>query len=294
MKTSRTAGEFAADPSSSFDLAAYVRRIGHEGPLRADLATLRALHRRHVEAIPFENLDIQMGGAIRLDPASLQAKMVGRRRGGYCFEHNALFALALESVGFAPERCEARVRQNAAGAVRPRTHMVLVVPCEGRPWLADVGFGGDGLLEPLPLDGSVDEQAGVAYRVAAEGGLRVLQRAAAQPADAGAAADRGQTGWEDLYAIMPEPVHAVDFEMANWFTSTFPRSPFVLHLTAQRTIGGTRHVLRDLAYSVTRGSRVETRRIARAEVAPLLRDVFGLDVPQDTRFRALDEPPTEQ
>lgn len=160
---------------TAFDLPAYLRRVGIDATPRADLATLCALHRAHVDAIPFENLEIQMGGAVRLDPQALQAKMVARRRGGYCFEQNALFALALGAVGFAPLTCEARVRQGAAGAIRPRTHMVLVVPCEGRDWLADVGFGGDGLMEPIALDGASSEQAGRMMRVAGEGRFRVVQ-----------------------------------------------------------------------------------------------------------------------
>ena len=110
--------------------------------------------------------------------------------------------------------------------MRPRTHMVLTLPCEGREWLADVRFGGDGLLEPIALDGTSTEQAGVLYQVATAGPLRVLQRHVAG-------------AWEDLYALMPDPVHAIDFEVGNWFTSTHP-GPFVLNLTAQRMIDGTR------------------------------------------------------
>jgi N-hydroxyarylamine O-acetyltransferase len=260
---------------TAFNFGEYSKRIGHFGPARPDLATLTALHRAHVAAIPFENLDIQMGCGVNLDPDALQAKMVRQRRGGYCFEQNTLFMLALQSIGFAPEPREARVRQNAGGLIRPRTHMVLTTPCEGREWLADVGFGGDGLQEPIALDGSSTAQAGVVYRVASEGSLRVLQRHIVE-------------GWEDLYALMPGPVHAIDFEVGNWFTSTHPQSPFVLNLTAQRMVNDTRHILRNLTYSVARGSDVQVREITRQEVVPLLRDTFGLEVPEDARFRALD------
>jgi N-hydroxyarylamine O-acetyltransferase len=274
---------------SGFPLDAYLDRVGHREAARPDLATLRALHRAHVDRIPFENLDIQMGGAIALDAGTLEAKMIRRRRGGYCFEQNRLFASALESIGFAPDTCEARVRQglprasgstaNAAEAslsrtMRPRTHMVLTVRCDGREWLVDVGFGGDGLVEPLVMDGSEVEQAGTVYRMAKEGSLAVFQR---RVADA----------WEDLYAVLPDAVHPIDFEMANWYTSTYPRSPFVLNLTAQRITNGTRHILRNLAYTVARGAESTTREITRAELVPLLRGVFGLDVPEDATFRAL-------
>ncbi len=257
-----------------FRLDEYLGRVG-VAAARADGETLAVLHRAHVDAIPFENLEIQMGGAVRLDSETLQAKMVRRRRGGYCFEQNALFALALHDLGFLLHTCEARVRQNARGVMRPRTHMVLTVTIDGTNWLADVGFGGDGLIEPIAIGGASVEQAGVMYRVEAEGSLRVLQR---QIAD----------GWEDLYAVLPDPVAAIDFEMANWYTSTYPQSPFVLTVTAQRTTGGVRHILRNLSYSTARGTEVSSRAITRAELVPLLRNTFGLDVPEDARFRALD------
>jgi N-hydroxyarylamine O-acetyltransferase len=183
--------------------------------------------------------------------------------------------LALQAIGFAPEAREARVRQNTGGLMRPRTHMVLTLSCEGREWLADVGFGGDGLLEPIALDGGSTEQGGVVYRVAAEGPVQVLQR---------------HTGgsWEDLYVLMPDRVHPIDFEVGNWFTSTHPRSPFVLTLTAQRIVDDTRHTLRNLTYTITRGTAVQVREITRQEVVSLLRDTFGLEVSDDATFRALD------
>jgi N-hydroxyarylamine O-acetyltransferase len=260
---------------TAFNLDEYAKRIGYSGTAGPDVATLTALHRAHITAIPFENLDIQMGRTVKLDPEALQAKMVGQRRGGYCFEQNTLFMLALEAIGFAPEAREARVRQNTGSSMRPRTHMVLTIPCEGREWLADVGFGGDGLLEPIPLDGGLSEQAGVVYRVAAEGAARVLQRHIAGD-------------WEDLYAFLSDRIHPIDFEVGNWFTSTHPRSPFVLNLTAQCIVGGTRHTLRNLTYATKRGAAVEAREISRQEVVPLLRDTFGLDVPDDATFLALD------
>jgi N-hydroxyarylamine O-acetyltransferase len=216
-----------------------------------------------------------MGGAVRLAPDALEAKMVRRRRGGYCFEQNALFASALRAIGFQLDTCEARVRQGTAGALLPRTHMVLIVRCEGHELLADVGFGGDGLVEPIPVDGSVHEQAGMSFRVVRDGSLRLLQRQAAAQ-------------WEDLFVVLPDPVYPVDFEMANWFTSTYTRSPFLLHVTAQRITEGTRHILRNLTYTTVRGLEVSTREISRAELIPLLRETFGLDVPDDATFRALD------
>ena len=124
----------------AFDLPAYLRRVGTPHLDGASIETLTRLHRAHIAAIPFENLDIQMGRSIRLDAASLQGALVERRRGGYCFQQNGLFRLALAALGFTPKAREARVRVDGPGAIAPRTHMVLAVPVDGVDWLADVGF----------------------------------------------------------------------------------------------------------------------------------------------------------
>jgi N-hydroxyarylamine O-acetyltransferase len=96
--------------STDFDLAAYLRRIGLDARPPATAAGLAELHLAHATHIPFENLDVLLGRPIRLDPASLQRKLVGARRGGYCFEQNLLFAAALEVVGFRLTKLAARVR----------------------------------------------------------------------------------------------------------------------------------------------------------------------------------------
>jgi N-hydroxyarylamine O-acetyltransferase len=96
--------------TQDFDIETYLARIGYDGPRAADLATLRAIHRRHPAAIPFENLDPLLGRPVALDIEALQEKLVRGRRGGYCFEENALFAAALEALGFAVTRLAARVR----------------------------------------------------------------------------------------------------------------------------------------------------------------------------------------
>jgi N-hydroxyarylamine O-acetyltransferase len=260
--------------TAPFDLAAYLRRIGFEGEARLGLATLRLLHLAHATTIPFENLDIQMGLPIRLDLASLQDKLVQRRRGGYCFEQNTLFEAALRAIGFAPRACEARVRWGALEAL-PRTHMLLLVSVEGQEWLADVGFGGEGLLHPVPVDGQAHAQFQGAYRVIPEGGLQVLQ-------------SRHGDAWEDLYAFTPEARLPVDFEVANHYTATHPDSRFVKTLTVQLPGPEVRRILRNRAYAEIRGEAAEGRGLALEEVIPVLRDAFGLDLPEGARFRALE------
>ena len=137
-------------PPESLDLPAYLRRVEYAGEREASPSVLEALHQAHATHIPFENLDIFLGRAIELDLASLQAKLVAGRRGGYCFEQNLLFSSVLQAFGFAVTQLAARVRRGN-GVLLPRTHMMLEVEAGGRQWLADVGFGSDGLLAPVPL-----------------------------------------------------------------------------------------------------------------------------------------------
>ncbi|MFN8010776.1 MAG: arylamine N-acetyltransferase [Holophagaceae bacterium] len=257
----------------SLDLEAYLRRTGYAGPRDASLGTLKGLHAAHATAIPFENLAIQLGELpLRLDEESLQAKLVACRRGGYCFEQNHLFQAVLRALGFEVRAFEARVRMGSPEPL-PRTHMLLGVTVDGRDWLCDVGFGGEGLFHPVAMDGEASAQPQGRYRVAAEGPLRVLQSEA--PA-----------GWMDLYAFEPVPRLKVDFELGNWFTSTHPDSRFVKTLTAQLLLPDGRRVLRGVDYTVVRGGEVVHRVLEVAEIPSVLREDFGLEVPDGAVFRA--------
>ncbi|HXC16607.1 MAG TPA: arylamine N-acetyltransferase [Holophagaceae bacterium] len=256
---------------ASLDLSAYFNRTGFEGAAKPGLASLRALHFAHATSIPFENLAIQMGEGVSLHLDAIQDKLVRRRRGGYCFEQNSLFLAVLREIGFDVEPFEARVR--GGEQIRPRTHMLLRVRLPEGDHLADVGFGGEGLLHPVLTDGEAHPQFGRAYRVAEQEGLRVLE-------------SRQLVNWTDLYAFEPIPRLPVDFEMGNWYTSTHPDSVFVKTLTAQRVTPEGRLVLRNLSFTTVKGDAAEERVLERGEVPRVLRDSFGLDIPDGTRFRA--------
>jgi N-hydroxyarylamine O-acetyltransferase len=253
------------------DLEAYCSRVAYSGPRAATPETLDALHVAHLSAIPFENLDPLLGRRVRLDLESLEAKLVRSRRGGYCFEHNTLFAAVLRSLGYAVSSFEARVRPLGSARVLPRTHMVLAVRVGGRGLLADVGFGGDGPLRPVPLDGEVSAQGSESYRVVPEGAVRALQ------------ISRGGA-WQDLYAFAPQETLPIDFEVANHFTSTWPESPFVTTLTAQLSLPDERRILRDRTLTLRQGGVESARQVAEEELLPLLSDRFGIDLPPGTRL----------
>lgn len=165
--------------TDQLDLHAYLNRIGHTGPLTADAATLAALHRAHVAAIPFENLDVILGRGISVALPDVQRKLVEARRGGYCYEHGLLFAAVATRLGFTAQRLLARVGD--LERPRPRTHLVtLLTDPSGEAWLADPGFG-SGLLTPLPLRADAEATQGAwTYRLRRlDDGRWQLQEAAA-------------------------------------------------------------------------------------------------------------------
>lgn len=265
-------------PSASFDLDAYLNRIKYDGPITPTQEVLEGLHQAHATQIPFENLDLMQGRPIRLDLESLQAKMVGDHRGGYCFEQNTLMAAALERVGFSVTPLAARVRFGSQH-IRPRTHMLLMAEVEGRSWLVDVGFGGAGPIRPIPLEeGRLDQQFGWRYRLVREGDswvLRYLQRG----------------NWIDLYIFTMEPQYPVDFEMANWYLSTHPDAVFVRTLIVQFPRPNLRYALRNREFTIDHADGpLETHTIGDdEEFLTILAEKFGLSFPPGTRFPTRQE-----
>ncbi|WP_433167162.1 arylamine N-acetyltransferase family protein [Kribbella sp. CA-247076] len=139
-------------------------RLGHHGPVAADASTLVAVHRAWRHAVPYENLDIQLGRPITLDPQAIVDKLVRRGRGGYCFEQNAGLAALLRQLGFDVTMVEAGVLRETRGDAMWGNHNVLLVDVGGRLWIADAGIG-DGFIDPLPLQEGPHAQGDFVYRL---------------------------------------------------------------------------------------------------------------------------------
>ncbi|OBF29176.1 arylamine N-acetyltransferase [Mycobacterium sp. ACS4331] len=260
---------------STVDVGDYLARIGWAGPVAPTLDVLRALVSAHLRHIPFENLDPLMGIPVGdLSVEALFAKMVHRRRGGYCFEHNGLFRHVLESVGFAADALTARVVWRNPDGVDatpgPLTHQLLAVRVPGvtQRYVVDVGFGGQTLTGPIEFrPGAVQQTPNEPYRIGTHAGDFVLET------------QIGHT-WRPLYLFADEPRPLIDLEVGSWYVSTHPESTFVSGLSASMIVDGARWNLRGRNLAVhSVGAPTEHIRLANAsEVLGVLMNTFGLDV----------------
>lgn len=205
-----------------FDLHAYLARIGYTGATHPSLSTLAGLHHAHVCAIPFENLDVLLDRPIHLESEAIQEKLVVARRGGYCYEQNALFLLALQEMGFDARGLAARVVIAQPPSVPPRTHMLLLVQLDNDFWIADAGFGGPTLSAPIRLEADrVQTTPHGEYQLQSLGEEWLL-------------CQRRADAWQPLYRFDLVTQYPSDYLMANHFVSSWPHSHFRHHLLAAR------------------------------------------------------------
>jgi N-hydroxyarylamine O-acetyltransferase len=263
-------------PETAIDLEAYLARIGYTGSRTPDFATLAEVHACHAGTIPFENLDILLGLLIATDLPSIERKLVGDRRGGYCFEQNALLGAALRQLGFAVTPLIGRVRWQIPDDVpTPLVHQLLrVETTDAGPYLADVGFGSMSLRRPLRLTYDTPQAGCLEPRRLVRRGALVAHQARI-----------GET-WGDVYTFTLEPVPAVDLELGNWYTCAHPQSAFRHNLRASLTLEDRRHTLLNRELTVRHADgRVERRAIMDPEeLLAVLAEYFGLRLPAGTRF----------
>jgi N-hydroxyarylamine O-acetyltransferase len=260
------------------DLDAYFKRIGYHGERKPTLAVLRELHRLHPQAIAFENLDPLLGRPVPIDPQSLQRKMIGQGRGGYCYEQNMLFAAVLRSLGFKFRELTGWPRWALPGGVTlPRTHLLLLLDIEGEEWIADVGFGGNTLTGPLKLrETATQTTPHEPARVAAANGGFVIQVQANEK-------------WGDLIAFDLGAQSPADLDMGNWYTSTHPNSRFKRELLAARAEEGRRYGLRNNELVEHKADAASARRKlgSAAELRDAYGDVFHVKLPDDPSLNSL-------
>ena len=251
--------------ADTFDLTAYCQRIGFAGELRPDLASVQALMQHQLRSVPFENMDVLAGKPISLNPDDIVAKIVGQRRGGYCYEVNGLFALALGALGLPYQWVAARPLFYPVK--RPRTHAALVVQVAGAEWLCDLGFGSYGIRAPLRLDvlATPVQQDCDTFMLSHEGDDFILKA-------------QVDGAWANQYGFNRSPVEWIDFAPANWMNSTHPDAVFTQKpLVVLFTANGRNILFGDSFKQVADGVTTQ-KTVSAAEQAGILADYFRLNL----------------
>lgn len=250
-----------------FNLDSYLERISYKGNTNAVEDVLKDIHIAHTLNVPFENLDVFYKKPVLLDEASLCKKLIENRRGGYCFEMNGIFSLALQTMGFKVTNLLARCTLDGTHYTT-KTHEAMLVETGSSRWLADVGFGNDGIIAPLLLEENTEQkQFSHTYRLIKDSKLGyVLQK-------------KNEEGFYPLYAFTLDECSPDDFLMSNHFTATFPGSFFLTMRMCTMPKKDGRITLTDSHFKVVKENEVSTRPIANeSEFASLLKENFGLDL----------------
>ncbi|MFS0838583.1 arylamine N-acetyltransferase family protein [Paenibacillus sp. 1P03SA] len=214
------------------EVEAYLNRIGYEGPLDGSQEALARLQELHLHTVPYENLDILNGVPLSLDIKHLCHKIVERRRGGYCFELNALFGWLLRQLGYPVTDYVARFWRDETELPPKRRHHVLKVEAEGVSYLCDVGVGGIVPRRPVRLAEKVEQRQGEEQYV--------MER---DPVFGWVLSEKHHGSWRRIYSFTEEPQLPKDFVMASFWCEHSPDSIFTKNaMVAIRTREGRNSV----------------------------------------------------
>lgn len=238
---------------------AYLARIGARAPTAPTLAVLTDLMARHLLSVPFENLSIHLDEPVSLDEPAMLDKIVGRGRGGFCYELNGAFAALLAHLGYDVTLLAARVYGDH-GAGPLFDHLTLRVDLE-EPWLVDVGFGRF-IAAPVRLDVGTEQRdpAGTVRIVTTvEGDLVVEFEGRAQ------------------LKVEQRPRALADFGPTCWYQQTSPSSHFTQSLTCSLPTADGRVTLSDrLLITTVDGRRTERELGSDDDVRAAYRELFGI------------------
>lgn len=266
-------------PDTEIDLDAYFARIGYEGDRAPTLENLTAIQFAHATSIPFENLSILFGQGVQLDLDTLQGKIVGACRGGYCFEQNGLALAALQQLGFKATGLIGRVRWMVEdGVAAPLTHMLIRVDFDDETYIYDGGFGGirlTGVLKLVP--DLVQKTRHEDHRIVCHGDNYTIQ------------ADLGNQ-WANVCEFTLTPQSPVDYELSSWYTSTHPESLFTNNLIVERPSHEARRMIFNNTFVERKlGEDQTVHEIADVdEMVALLDQHFGLPVETDEQRKILE------
>ncbi|MET9392176.1 arylamine N-acetyltransferase [Streptomyces sp. NPDC006624] len=265
---------------NSAQVDAYLRRLGAEHPAWPTADVLRELHLRHLRAVPFENLSIHLGEEIVLEEKRLLDKVVGARRGGFCYELNGSFGALLAALGYDVTLLAGRVYGDGGRLGVPYDHLALRVrTVDGGDWLADVGFGAHSHLPLAFGERGEQEDPGGAFRIVEAGPDAAGVRGGHDTVEA-ADLDVTRDG-RAQYRLEVRPRTLGDFAVGAWWHSTSPESHFTRSLVCSRVTGdGGRITLsgRKVTSTAADGTKEERELATDEEVLGMYREDFGIEL----------------
>ncbi|MFE5320847.1 arylamine N-acetyltransferase [Paenibacillus sp. NPDC056579] len=231
----------------SSNVMAYLNRINYTGTIDLSPETLARLQEQHIKSVPYENLDIWCGVPLSLEITDLYNKIVINRRGGYCFELNALFGWLLRQLGFKVTDLFARFWRDETVLPPKRRHHVLLVDISGKRFLCDVGVGGVVPLRPIQVIEQVAQQQNdEAYQLKRDENYGWMLN------------EQKDDSWRLIYSFTEEPQLLIDYYAASYWCESAPHSPFKESaIAAIRTEDG-RHTLKGIEFRTFTAEGVST------------------------------------
>ena len=235
---------------------------------------LYQLQSSQLQHIPFENIDCLMDRKIHTDLENLEKKIMTNHRGGYCFELNGLFSLALEKLKFNQRPLLARSMWRGTG-VNSRTHIILLVEIENKKYIADVGFGGPATYHPIPFEiDRADIQPNGTFRITRDETHQYLMQK-----------KNTDETWFNVYGFNLDLVYPADLVMSNFFTSKFPESYFRLNLVMARHYPNGKITLLNRQFSTTIDKTTTSTEIStHAELLSIMTEKFGIKLEKEMNF----------
>jgi N-hydroxyarylamine O-acetyltransferase len=248
----------------NFSFTDYCKRVGFSGPAKADIETLAALLRCQLFSVPFENLDVQAGKIVSIEPQDIVNKIVYHSRGGYCYEVNSLLAMALTSLGI--DYYFVGARPMFYPARRPRTHMVIIAKIGDEQYLCDSGFGSYGMRAPIALSqiNQTVQQDDDFFKLHCEDAKNYILQA------------RVDGEWVNQFGFDLYPHELLDFMTANYYNSASPDAIFVKQLLIVKYNPLGRKILSGNRLKVIENGQSFVRDIDDNELAGVLEYEFGL------------------
>jgi N-hydroxyarylamine O-acetyltransferase len=256
--------------ASNFNLTDYLQRIGFKGQVVVDALGLKELMLAQIYSVPFENLDVQGKKIVSMVPEDIVEKIVHRKRGGYCYEVNGLFAMALLELGIPYFFVAARPMFYPVR--RPKTHLAIIATVEGKQWLCDLGFGSYGIKEPLCLDDTDKEikQGHDIFKLSEVRKNEYLLEA------------KNEDSWQSQYSFELSAQEWIDFFPANYLNSTHPDSIFVQKLLVILHHPLGRKILKGNSIKYITNEKIFTLDLEEHSIVKVLENEFGLHYPTNT------------